>query len=146
MFSWFKELLRAVERIAIHLGRIHEYLEEGVRVGADTADLEERVGAVERELSKALADAEATYIRAESKFKAARAAEERARHHARSANGAEDGEETLTEDELVAAYEEAGIPLGDEAPGPEEGMQPVPSRMERRRYSKSNALALKFGR
>lgn len=146
MISWARALLASVQSIASALSHLGELLEGQVRVGSDTADLENRIGAVERRLSHELAEAEATYVKAESKFKAARAAEERARHHAKSANGAEDGEETFTEDELVAAYEEAGIPLGDEAAGPGEGMPPVPSRMERRVRSKSNALALKFGR
>lgn len=146
MINWARALLGTLKEIATALGACVAVLEAGLTVRSETSDFEQRLAALEREITKREAEAEATLVQAESRFKAARAAEERARHHARTAEVAGEGEEDLSPEEIAAAYEEAGLPLGDAEVGPEEGLHPLPSRMERRRASKSNALELKFGR
>lgn len=146
MIRWFRGLLSALEAIRDALGGITEAV-HALRTNTDVDPaLESRVADLELRLERHMAEAEALMLKAKGKFDAARASEERTRRLADSAPGVEEGEEELTEDELREAYAAAGIHLGNAEAEPPEGVQPLPSRMDRRRQSKQNALALKWSR
>lgn len=140
MFQRFRRRLAALEGIRDALGGLLEAVHElPIRSGGD-AELEGRVARLELELERRHAEAEGLLLRAQGKFDAARAAEERTR---RLAERAEEGDEDELE-AIRAAYEEAGVPLGDEEGSEANGVQPVPSAMEARASSKQSAYAMKW--
>lgn len=142
MIQWFRDLLGELRGIRTTLGGVLEALHGLHTAGSDTSTLEARLAALELSIDKREAQAEAVLLQAEGKFKAARASEERAR---RLAESSEASEEDLA-DELIEAYTAAGFPVGNGAGSEEEEVQPVHTRMGRRRESKSSAHAMKFGR
>lgn len=127
------DLVRVVEEISVILGRVLHNLDE-------QGPLEGRVADLERSRSQWEAEVEAEWTRAESKFKAARSAEERTRSmetHAKALAGSEDGEDGITEEyrELVRLNAEAGA---------DEALHLVPASVAI--TPKARALQAKFGR
>lgn len=145
MKRWFRSVLLALEGIRDALGGVVNAVHELHTEPAMDATLESRVAALERELERRHAEAEGLLLKAQGKFDAARAAEERTRRLAESAAQPGEGEEDLDEQAIIEAYEQVGLPLSDAAGSEENGMHTVPSRMETRRSSKQNAHRAKFG-
>ena len=142
MFDWFRNLLRTLEDLRGAVLAVVEAIHGLHTQSVDTSALETRLRAVELALDKREAEAEATLMRAEAKFKAARASEERAR---RLAESHEQSDEEIA-DEIREAYADAGFHLGNGEGSPEEGMPAMPSRLARRQESKSAAFMMKYGR
>ena len=142
MRAWFRGLLREIGRIADGvdslLGAVH-----GLPTGADESGaLDDRVTALERAFELRMAESEGLLLKAQGRFEAARAAEERARRLAEN-SAPESPDDRL--DEIVAAYEEAGVPLGNGVGGAEPELHPMPMGVEGRPSRKSEAYAMKFG-
>lgn len=142
MISYFRNVLAELRLICAALGELVDAVHALNTRGADTTALDARLAALELEIDKRDARAEALLLKAEGKFKAARASEERAR---RLAEGVEQSEEEELE-EIRQAYADAGIPLGNGGGSGEEEVPSVPTRLGRRLESKSAAFAMKFGR
>jgi hypothetical protein len=145
MFRSLKTLAAAVLRIGDQLERLTEAVHGANTQPSADPELERRLAALELELERRHAEAEGLLLRAKGQFDAARAAEERARRHAESAQRSEEGDE-LSPEELAAAYEAAGLRLDDGGGGDAEGLQPVHSRLGRRSERKAAAFAMKFSR
>lgn len=146
MIRYFKKLLAAIQAIAQSCAVLGDILSTGVREASGVQGFEDRLSSLERTLDVREAQAEATLERAESKFKAARASEERARHHANSVRRAQDGDEDGDDGEdLFAQYAEQLRSRNAEA-SEVDGVQFVRSGMGARREVRESLRQLKFGR
>lgn len=142
MLRGIRELLVAHKAIAATL--------VGIRVSMDRAregdpneitDLRQRIDEVELGNAKWQAECEATLMKAEGQFKAARNAEERTKtmvNHESSEGGA------ASEEEIFAAYRELGlgVPPGDAEAGEAEEVPQL--RGDVALGSKEQALKMKF--
>lgn len=126
MISRFKAALEALITIPALLASLAEAVQEAASGPRRDDDLAQRVAALERERASVLAEAEALITRAESRFGAARASEERSRgmlKRAEALAGVEDGDEE-SEDPFEAYGDLFQRSYG--AGGQEDGVQPVP--------------------
>lgn len=128
------ELHGSLEGIRDVLRTLSDRQQEGP---TELAGLESRVSALEVMMAKALAEAEALVIKAESLKAAARAAEERTRYASKTAlapSGADNGDlEELTDEQIAEAYATAGVHPGDAPAGAPSAVQSLSSRLEGRR-------------
>lgn len=151
MIDAIKRLPEAIQEVGHYLRALVEVLtaiHDSLQVDGPTTD---RLEDVERRMRLLEADMEATLQKAESRYKAARSAEERSRtmeRHAEEIQEAvgfsEEGEEEIPEEYLQLLRERDG------AGSPEEGMQPLPPGMEHDsqgyRAPRDTAKDLKWGR
>lgn len=144
MFANFKRIADGVQALTAELRGIREALDARP---VDDA-LKGRVQALEADVAKRIAEAEALVLQAESKFKQARAAEERERHNAKRAEEAREELESLREESLDP-FEAAGqawqLHQGDAEGGGSEGVSPVRNGVEIPPSPEQVAARLKFG-
>lgn len=154
MISYFRRVLSTLQALSRALDRGVTALERWVETRPMSHQLQERVESIERELQQWEAQVEAELLRAESKFKQARNAEERARGMKDRAEalsnadaGAEEGEGEgeLDLEDLPPAYRQALLEL-DAEERPEEGVQPMYQGVEGRQAGREHAKNVKFGR
>jgi hypothetical protein len=146
MFQGFRDAVSALRSIAASLGGIREALHALVMQGQTGGGLEGRVKDIELAMDKREAQADATLMQAEAKLKSARAAEERERRLAESHAERSEGDQGGFSDDVLAAYADAGIPIGNDAGGIEEGMPPVRGQVAPEPGSKQLARNRKWGR
>lgn len=148
MFGNLKRIADSVQGLWNELSRCGELLAVMAQESDHDEHLEARVTDLERRLSQAMAEAEALTIKAESRFKAARAAEERERAHREKAEEAAEQLAGLDEEELASLPPEYLnlIQRGDVGGGEAEGMQPMRSPVADGPTGKERAKALKWGR
>lgn len=150
MIAWFKALLEALQSLNHGLFRVCGMLEEvSQRIPTDDA-LQERVEALERSRATWEAEVEGQLMKAESKFKVARASEERARGMMKRAEEAEEAGEG--DEEILEEVPDWYIDLvreGHAGGGEAGGVQPVREDVEgnsgRPAAGKDQAKALKWG-
>lgn len=146
MFASLKRLSAAADRVPSLLEELRDAVHGLNTHGSHSDEIERRLAALERDVERRYAEAEALQIKAESRFAAARSSEERARRYAQS--GGDDGDEEgdLDAEAFRAALEEAGVSGYDAGGGEDQGLHALSSRVGRRRLSKLNAHSLKRGR
>jgi len=112
--------------------------------------LEERVANLERAIEAALAKSEAMIIKADSRYAAGRAAEERARGREEKAIALTEALAGAQEGQEQDPFEVAGLRYGNSVPGGDgEGVEPVPAMhevLENRLETRQALKALKRGR
>lgn len=144
MFSTFRQLVRELSALRSTIDEGTTALEAALRTRAGDDELRERLDYLEGQLSVRLAEAEAIEIKADGRFKAARAAEERARAYAEKAEkaiAAQGDEDELGE---VPEWYLEQLRGGDGGGGETNGVQPVPSRMETRAETVARLRAVKL--
>lgn len=141
MFKKLTAALQALVAIAALLEQLVDAVHGLTTGGAETVDLDRRLAAVERDIERRFAESEGLLLKAKGKHDAARAAEERAR---RLAASAEDSEPDL--EDFAEAFQANGVLPGDAPAGGDEGVPAVRGGMAGRHASKSNAYAAKWGR
>lgn len=102
MFAFIRDLARALQAVATQLRIISDLLPEILEARSIMEPLEERVSELERARHQWEAQVEAELLRSDSKFKAARAAEERQRKMTADAEALSSGDEG--EDEVREQY------------------------------------------
>ena len=139
MFRVFRELSGAIRGLVIVLKHISEVLPEVLEAFRVYEPLEERLSELERGRHQWEAGVEAELLRSDSKFKAARASEERTRTMAANAEalaGSDEGEEGLDPQYLELLRQNAeGVP--------DEGLHQMPAHVAV--DPKTRALQAKFG-
>jgi hypothetical protein len=125
MFRWFRDALSSWVRISDRIESLTLAVHDLATAAVNDESLGARVAALELELDKREAKADAVLMKAEGQLKAARAAEERARRLGESSAGDWEGGEGLPP-EILQAYQDAGLRLNDGAGG-EEGEVPAVS-------------------
>lgn len=150
MFGKITDALHAIHsdlaHIAAGLNRASDTLQEAQSLPTEYLGLADRVTALEGELEAAIGQARGLITEAESRFAAARAAEERSRGmmkraeklQADLADGDEEGVEPLD-------YIRQFVPNGDVEGGGGEGVPPMRDRMADRLTGKQAARQAKFG-
>ena len=83
MWKKLEAIQQSLVSVVQALDRLGTTIHGALTQGTPSPELEGRVSSLERELAKKLADVEALIVQAETRFKAARAAEERARRYVR---------------------------------------------------------------
>lgn len=124
MIGWFRGTLRALQDIADSLGGVLQALHELSTAPAPDHGLESRVADLELSIERRAAEAEALLLKAQGKYDAARAAEERQRRLKESAERAAEGDPDLFE-ELARAQAAAGEVYQGDANGSEPGGMPA---------------------
>lgn len=138
MKAYFKALLETLQGIQAALDRLVPALIKALAVSAAHGDLEDRLASLERELQTWEARVEGDMMRAESRFRAARSAEERTRHAQRADEDDEEGDDGLE------AFRDI-LQAGNVERGPEEGVLDMPSGVDGRASTKQRLRAQKFG-
>lgn len=145
MIARIKAALDALPRLTALLEALVGVLSEAAQRVQGADQLEGRVDDLERGLSQVYAEAEALVTRAESRFGAARAAEERARgmeRRAQALSGGDEGDEegAAPLDAYLRALQDGHAPGGQE-----EGVQPVHQAVEPPLDGKELARRRKYG-
>lgn len=146
MIAAFRQLPEALRAIAEHLHVLCKLVEAYLQEIQEHGGVEDRVDALERTLGKWEGEMEAQLTRAESRFAAARASEERTRHLAKSIGG--DDDEALAGDEEGEDGLEEYVRLlqeSDATGGEEEGVQPVRGRVASPSEVKAELRRMKLG-
>lgn len=140
MFSFLRHVPAILQRMTQALERIAEVLPEVLEAWSTRGPLEERLAELERNRQHWEATIEAELLRADSKYKSSRAAEERSRTmaaHAETLSGGDEGEEGIPQQYL-------DILRRNGEPGQEGAVQTVPAGVAL--TPKARALQAKFGR
>jgi len=143
----FMRAAESISRGAEALSDIRQMMLDNPSRSGWSEDFVQRVEAIERTIHSALAEAEASEMRAESRFKTARSAEERARAKeaslAKAQQGDEEGEGSDVDEEALREYL-AELQQGDGEGGNPDGVQPVPSLLEARRTRRQQLIRAKW--
>jgi len=145
MFRAFRDVADQLQLLRAVVEDATATLAAAIQDGPTGGGLEDRVGALEGSLTRHMAEAESLILKAEGKFHAARAAEERSR-----------GKEKRAEELLASASDEEGegplpewyldqLRRGDGGGGTEEGVQPVRNGVETREETVARLRAMKLG-
>lgn len=147
MIAAFKRLPGALQEIATTLRRACELLSSLLEHLDTDGSAEERLSALERSRTQWEAQVEAEILSSDSKYKQARAAEERARGMMQraeklqeSVGELEEGEEDIPQEYLDLIRQSHG------AGGEEEAVQSMPANVGRAPTRKDRAKAAKWGR
>lgn len=143
MIRYFRALLEALQEAATALSTGVSLLYD-LREGSSPDGLLDRLEKLERSRAEWEAEVEAELIRADSRFRAARAAEERARTKEKNAEAATDLLDEESVEELPPEYLRL-LQKSDAVGGEEEGMHPVRDRVATRAEGKALARQLKWG-
>lgn len=151
MIAALKRLPESLQELVATLAAVAVLLREIKEQWSQARGVQARVEALETEQAKWHAQVEAELVRVESRYKAARSAEERARtleRHAEARNGATDLDEE-GEGDLPPEYANL-LRQGYGAPSEDEAVQPmlpgVANHREDSRSSRERAKLAKFGR
>lgn len=139
MFRSLRSLSEALHSLSSSLQSISDLLPEVLQAVSTHEPLEERLAELERDRHQWEARVEAELVRADSKFKSARAAEERTRTMTAHERADEDGAES--EEDLGARYLE--LLQRNAQAGADETVQSVPEGVAV--DAKTRALQAKFG-
>lgn len=145
MIRAIRELPRLLQALITVLSGLMDAL-QGVSVQSEgSRALQDRLDALERGRHEWEGKIEAELLKADARFAAARAAEERTRHMARRVKGEEDDAEEGAEagDEAIAAYVRAMAERDGEG-GNAEGVHPVPGRVATRAETREALRAHKL--
>jgi len=146
MFSIFREVPEALRELRSVLNDIEDALRSQATRSLNEQDLLERLDALERSRTVWEAEAEAQFLRADSQFKNARNAEERARHIKKS-HEADNGDLEGLE-EIREAYRQLGeegvVPLGDAGARIERRLPDMRQAVEGHSPRKATALRIKY--
>ena len=146
MKAYFAAVLEALQAIAAALPELTAAVLGHFTEQPTDPALGARLDDLERRLSLELAEAEATRVKANGRFDAARASEERARRLAAVESGAEEGDDGGDPEAIAEAYAQLDVLPGNGA-GSEAGpVFAMPSHMARARGRKDQALNAKWGR
>lgn len=143
MIRYFRSVLETLQELSTGVWQAVGLLQELLE-GSNPGALVERLEALERNQAKWEAQVESELIHAESRFKAARAAEERARHQAQKVEAEPDEYDEEELEEIAEAYRPF-LSEGDGARSPEGGVHPVRDRVETRAGQKDQARLAKWG-
>jgi len=140
MFASIKALSASAQALAVALEHIGTVLPDVLEAWKSVEPLEQRLAELERGRSQWEAQVEAEFVRAESKFKQARNAEERTRTMAANAKALADSDEgeDAVRDEYLEFLRSNGEAVGDE------GLPTLPTPVAV--DPKARAIAAKFGR
>lgn len=150
MIGYFRSLLDGIQELGRALQTVAVLLEELLRERNEVGDLPERIERLERARAMWEAEMEAAMERADSKFKAARAAEERARGKERRAEALQekldpgDEESEGPSDEWIERWMEE-LSRRDGAGSQPEGVPAVRPDVERRLAGRERAKRAKRG-
>lgn len=147
MFRAIRDLPRVLQGLIAILSDLIGAL-QGVSVQSEgSRAVQDRLEALERSRDQWEGKIEAELLKADARFAAARAAEERTRHMARRVKGEDDDAEEGAEagDEAIAAYVRAMAERDGEG-GNAEGVHPVPGRVATRAETREALRAHKLQR
>lgn len=127
MFERITDPLRAIHSDLANMSRSLQALAEAPQEASGLESLIDRIEGMERTLEARLAEAEAAHIRADGRFAAARASEERARGKEQRAEQLTEALQSTDPSAQLDPFEEAGLRYGGDVPAENgDGIEPLP--------------------